>query len=273
MSGGVGADFPLRAAAGIVLGILALGVAWSGGFLFLGFWLLAFSVVIFEWQSLPGGEGLALRVATGVLALIVAAPLALHNERVFAIAVIGGGAVLAGAVGRGRSGGVFWSTAGVLYAGLPFLAVIFLRGSPAFGLRAILWLFAVVWGCDVFAYFGGRLLQGPKLWPAVSPGKTWSGFFAGVIGGAAAGVLALGFAEPLRIFTLGLVAAAIAQGADLFESAIKRRFGVKDSGRIIPGHGGIMDRLDGFIGAAVFAAAYAATRAGGDWIASGLTSN
>jgi phosphatidate cytidylyltransferase len=134
-----------------------------------------------------------------------------------------------------------------------------LRESPDVGALAIAFLFAVVWGTDIFAYFGGRLIGGPKLWPRVSAGKTWSGTITGVVSGALFGVAAVYFGggpqlASWRVFLVGLAAAAFSQVGDLFESSVKRRFGVKDSSRLIPGHGGMMDRLDGFIFASVFAA-------------------
>jgi phosphatidate cytidylyltransferase len=130
---------------------------------------------------------------------------------------------------------------------------------------AIAFFFAVVWGSDIFAYFGGRLIGGPKLWPRVSAGKTWSGTLTGLVAGAALGVCAvwLGGGPALatwQVFLVGLAAAAISQIGDLFESAIKRRFGVKDSSNLIPGHGGVMDRLDGFIFACAFGAAIGLVR-------------
>ena len=140
-----------------------------------------------------------------------------------------------------------------------------------FGARAILWLFALVWGVDVMAYFGGRLIGGPKLWPRISPGKTWSGFLVGIACGAAAGSLfAPQGGAKAALFALGLIGGAIAQGGDLFESAVKRRFGAKDSSHLIPGHGGLMDRLDGFIAATLFATAIGAARAGLAHAAQGL---
>ena len=147
----------------------------------------------------------------------------------------------------------------------------FLRASPNYGLAAILWLFAVVWGADVAAYFAGRLIGGPKLWVRVSPGKTWSGAIVGALAGAACGLMLGGGTNRIdRLFWLGLAAAIVSQLGDLFESALKRRFGVKDSSRLIPGHGGLMDRLDAFVAASLFAAIYAAANSDGSYIASGL---
>ena len=168
-----------------------------------------------------------------------------------------------------------WAGAGVLYAGALVVGVNLLRASPAYGLPAILWLFAVVWGTDVLAYFGGRLIGGSKLWPSVSPGKTWSGAIVGAVAGALLGSLVAAVATPggarfLPMTMLGLVVSVVSQLGDLFESAMKRRAGVKDSSRLIPGHGGLMDRLDGFIAATAVAAILAGMRSSGTWIAEGL---
>ena len=165
--------------------------------------------------------------------------------------VVGAAAVgwLAGPAAR------IWAGAGALYAGALVVSLGLLRASPTYGLAAILWLFAVVWGADIAAYFAGRLIGGPKLWPSVSPGKTWSGAIVGALAGAALGLLLRGWTSRIdRLFWLGLATAVVSELGDLFESALKRRFGVKDSSRLIPGHGGLMDRLDAFIAASAFAA-------------------
>jgi phosphatidate cytidylyltransferase len=148
------------------------------------------------------------------------------------------------------------------------------RQASSTGALSIAFLFAVVWGTDIFAYFGGRLIGGPKLWPRVSAGKTWSGTITGVVSGASLGLGAVYFgAGPQlanwRVIVVGLAAAAFSQVGDLFESSVKRRFGVKDSSGLIPGHGGVMDRLDGFIFASVFAAAVGLLR-GAPSVAAGL---
>jgi phosphatidate cytidylyltransferase len=165
--------------------------------------------------------------------------------------------------------------AGVLYAGVLAGGLTALRASPQYGLAAIFWLFGVVWGADAMAYFAGRLIGGPKLWPSVSPGKTWSGAVFGValgalIGSAVAWIFVPGPLDLARLTELGLIVSAASQIGDLFESALKRRAGVKDSSRLIPGHGGLMDRLDGFIAATAVTVAFAYLRREGDWIASGL---
>jgi phosphatidate cytidylyltransferase len=163
------------------------------------------------------------------------------------------------------AGGPTWRLAGVVYAGALAAAPVILRGDPRWGLAALLWLYAAVWASDVMAYACGRTFGGPKLWPRLSPNKTWSGLVGGTLGGtgvavavaAAAGVPALGPVVPLSF-----VVALASQGGDLLESAIKRRFGAKDSSHAIPGHGGIMDRIDGFVTAASLAAIVGAARLG-----------
>lgn len=268
-----GADLPLRAASGVTLMALALGTAWAGGFSFLALWLIASALVLWEWQRLVGGDRLWARVAVGALALVAASPFALHAQAIWAcLALVAGAGVTGWIVERPRG---VRAGAGVLYAGALVVGVNLLRASPAYGLAAILWLFAVVWGTDVLAYFGGRRIGGPKLWPSVSPGKTWSGAVVGAVAGALLGSLVAEVAAPggarfLPMTMLGLVVSVASQLGDLFESAMKRRAGVKDSSRLIPGHGGLMDRLDGFIVATAVAAAVAGIRSSGTWIAEGL---
>jgi phosphatidate cytidylyltransferase len=157
-----------------------------------------------------------------------------------------------------------WVLAGVLYAGAAFAAPVVLRGDAQLGFVAIIFLFAVVWSTDILGYLVGRFVGGPKLWPAVSPKKTWSGALGGTAGALiAAGIIAQ--LNALTIWPVALLAAVLSVGAqagDLFESAIKRRFNAKDASHLIPGHGGVMDRLDGFIVAALIAALVGLARGG-----------
>jgi phosphatidate cytidylyltransferase len=264
-----GSDLKPRVAAAVAMGALALAAAWIGGIIFAVFWWLASIVVLWEWQWLVGGARLAERVATGGLALALAALFALHNSILGAIAVLVLGTVAVGWLAGRRDG--IWAAAGALYAGALVASVVLLRISPSFGLAAILWLFAVVWGTDVAAYFAGRLMRGPRLWPRVSPGKTWSGAIVGAFGGAVLGLMLAGRTNHFAaLFWLGLAAAIISEVGDLFESALKRRFDVKDSSGLIPGHGGLMDRLDGFVAASLFAAMFAGLNSRGSFIAGGL---
>ena len=270
----IGADLSVRAAAAVVLAVLALVAAWIGGFWFMAFWFVGAALALWEWQRLVGGERLWARIAVGALTLFAVAPLALHGAKYWTLAAMAVGAVAAGAAGGG-GGRAVWSGTGVFYAAAILAAPTLLAASPAYGFAAILWLFAVVWGADTFAFLGGRLIGGPRLWRRVSPGKTWSGAIVGTFAGAAAGaivgVLAMrGDAPFAPLFWLGVAAAIVGQIGDLAESAIKRRFTVKDSSRLIPGHGGVLDRLDAFVAAAVFAALVGWARSDGVWIAAGL---
>lgn len=266
-----GPDLWPRVAAAVAMGSVALAAAWIGGFVFAAFWWLASIVVLWEWQRLVGGERLiAQRVGVGAVALALAALSALHNWAPGVGAALIFGAVGVGWIaGWGRQG--IWAAAGVLYAGALAASVGLLRVSPSFGMAAILWLFAVVWGADVAAYFAGRLIGGPRLWPRVSPGKTWAGAIVGAFAGAVLGLMLAAWTNRLAaLFWLGLATAIVSQLGDLFESALKRRFGAKDSSGLIPGHGGLMDRLDAFTSASLFAAVVAFLHPKGDFIASGL---
>jgi phosphatidate cytidylyltransferase len=267
--GRFGSDLKLRVAAAAVMGGLALATAWVGGVIFAAFWWLASVVVLWEWQRLVGGPRLTERVALGGLFIAMAALFALHNS---ILGVVAGLVLGAGAVGwlAGRGAGT-WAGVGALYAGALAASVTLLRISPSYGLAAILWIFAVVWGADVVAYFAGRTIGGPKLWPSVSPGKTWSGAIVGALAGAVLGLMLTAWTNRIMpLFWLGLATAIVSALGDLFESALKRRFGVKDSSGLIPGHGGLMDRLDAFVAASVFAAVVAGFNSRGSFIAGGL---
>lgn len=248
------ADLLPRALSAIVLMAAAITSVWKGGQIFVLIWLIPACAIGYEWQHLVGGRRQALRVCVTCAALGLAALLDGGLGQAFVLVGLGGSlaAALAGEERRG------WAFAGVAYAGALITSVTALYRSEAFGALAIIWLFATVWGTDVFAYFGGRLIGGPKLWPKISPSKTWSGTLVGVFTGAVLGAIigVLGQGElrsALPIFCLGLVTATVSQAGDIFESCVKRHFGVKDSSVLIPGHGGFMDRLDGFLAAATFA--------------------
>ncbi|MGC9956077.1 phosphatidate cytidylyltransferase [Roseiarcus sp.] len=265
-----GPDLWPRVAAAVAMGSVAVAATWIGGFLFAAFWWLASIVVLWEWQRLVGGERLIVaRVVAGAVALALAALSALHDSIAGVVAALILGAAAVGWIAGGRQG--IWAAAGVLYAGALVASVGLLRVSPSFGMASILWLFAVVWGADIAAYFAGRLIGGPRLWPRVSPGKTWAGAIVGAFAGAVLGLMLGAWTNRLAaLFWLGLATAIVSELGDLFESALKRRFGVKDSSGLIPGHGGLMDRLDAFTSASFFAAVVAILHPKGDYIASGL---
>ncbi len=249
-------DLGARAVSAVVLVALALVTTHRGGTPFLLFWLAAAFAIDWEWQRMVGGARPVVRFALGWLTLAaVAATLGRPSASLTLLILVAGALGSAALAGTERRA---WAAGGLLYAGLMLLAVVWLRQSFPYGARSILWLFATVWATDCFAYFGGRLIGGPKLWPRVSPSKTWSGTLTGVgLGGTVGAFAALyglaGSAAVVPVLILSFAAAALSQGGDAFESGIKRHFGVKDSSWLIPGHGGVMDRLDGFVAAAIFA--------------------
>ncbi|HXY57254.1 MAG TPA: phosphatidate cytidylyltransferase [Methylocystis sp.] len=255
-------DLGVRLISAAILVALAVGALYAGGALFAAFWLITACAVNWEWQGLLGESGRVLRAAAGGVGLALAASLAQISSAEAGFAAV---LVFALFVALAASKSMrLWALGGVLYSGMLVVVPILLRDSEM-GAVAIAWLFAIVWGSDVFAYFGGRFFSGPKLWPRVSAGKTWSGTITGLLAGALLGLATAeigtkGQASGMAVFFISVVTSAASQLGDLAESAIKRRFGVKDSSRLIPGHGGVMDRIDGFIFAAAFAAALGAVR-------------
>ncbi|HEY0439612.1 MAG TPA: phosphatidate cytidylyltransferase [Xanthobacteraceae bacterium] len=260
----VGADLPLRVASALALAPLALVAAYLGGWIFLLFWLAAALGVCWEWMTLVFGAESRRLTTVGWAALLVAAACAALGRPewgALAVAAVAGIAAAIAPSGRGA-----WAAAGAIYAGVLLLAPVILRADAdaAAGFAALLLLFAVVWSTDIGAYFAGRLIGGPKLWPRVSPKKTWSGAVAGTAAAMLAGMLVAkltGFGA-LGVALLSLVLSAVSQAGDLFESWVKRRFGAKDASQLIPGHGGLMDRLDGFVIAAAAAALIGLARGG-----------
>jgi phosphatidate cytidylyltransferase len=252
----------LRVASAVVLAPLAVAAAYIGGFTFAAFWGIAAIGVLWEWTTLvAAGERLPMRAAA--MAVVLALVLATLGHSVAAVLVLALGAITAAALGsRERR---IWVAAGVPYAGAIGVAPVVLRSDDADGFLAIIFLFAIVWTADVAAYFVGRALGGPKLLPRVSPKKTWSGAFGGIVAAMIVAVAFAGATAPSGSLALALLAGGlsiVAQAGDLFESFLKRRFGAKDSSQLIPGHGGLMDRLDGFVAAGVVSALIGLGRGG-----------
>ena len=251
---GLGRDFATRAVSGIVLAAVALGLLFAGPKPFMLLVGLAAVLSSWEWSRIVRGPGLdaALIIHAGASGL--AAALAGMGLAGLGLAATAVGAILAGLLSFGR--GTFLSALGVVYTGLPAVALLWLREDSPYGLEAVLLLLLTVAATDIFAFLAGRLIGGPKLAPAISPNKTWSGLLGGVSAAAAAGALYAHWigAAPLSLAIAGAGLGLVAQMGDLFESALKRRFGVKDSSQLIPGHGGVMDRIDGLVFAAAAAA-------------------
>jgi phosphatidate cytidylyltransferase len=269
-STGTADELRKRIASGLVLAVLAVITAISGGSPFALLWAAAAIGVFWEWSAIVADGAMPLRLA-GCTALAVAAAAVLAGAVAVALPSLAAGAVFAAVLApQGRR---LWGTGGALYAGILLLAPVVLRGDPQLGRTAILFLFAVVWATDICGFFVGRWLGGPKLAPRISPGKTWSGAAGGMLGAIAAALVVMRLADTgtaVATACLAAVLSIVAQGGDLLESAVKRRFRVKDAGHIIPGHGGLMDRLDGFLAAAGVAALIGFARGGIDASARGL---
>ena len=243
----------LRMIASMVMIAVALAALILGG---IAFWLLAVVaalVMMKEWGNLAGATARETRRAQFALsvplALMAPASLLIETRPFFALGVLVGAMFFLLIVSNKRQ-----LAAGVVYCGLPVLALVTLRAQPG-GLLLALWAMALVWATDIGAFFAGRTIGGPKLAPAISPAKTWSGLAGGIL---LATLLAAGLYAsdglPLHLLLATPLLAVLAQAGDLFESALKRRAGVKDSGGILPGHGGVLDRLDGVVPVAPVAA-------------------
>ncbi len=165
-----------------------------------------------------------------------------------------------------------WAAAGFFYAAAAEIASVLVRLDSAKGFVALMFVLLIVWVTDIGGYFAGRGIGGPKLWPRVSPKKTWAGAIGGFVASlaVAGGFAAFDLGKTGPLLLLGAVLSVVSQFGDLFESAVKRRFGVKDSSHIIPGHGGLLDRLDGFVAAVVVAAIFGFLRGGADGVGRGL---
>jgi phosphatidate cytidylyltransferase len=235
---------------------LAIGAAALGGWAFAALVFLGSLAAVREWVRLTDKDGyrgewplVALPLAVALALPVVSPPYALWSI-VWLLACFTGLRLLAGVKHWTAPG----STAvGLLVIGLPLVGLLWLRGQPQAGFFLILYLFLVTWANDIAAYFAGKLIGGPKLAPAISPKKTWSGSLGGLAAGVATGYafgLAIGSPQPLKLAVVAGALAIVGQIGDLVKSRLKRRSGVKDSGQSIPGHGGVLDRIDGLLAAA-----------------------
>lgn len=265
---GARSNLMMRVLAALVLVPLAVGAAYIGDKLWLILSALTAIGLFAEWLVMTGGAKPA-PLGVGIFALVmIAAALALGDLGAALMCVLA--ALMAVAV-FSIADLRLWSALGFLYAALALLASVLVRNASG-GFAALLFVFAVVWTTDILGYFAGRGIGGPKLWVRVSPNKTWAGAIGGFLGSlaVAAGFIAAGFGPPLCLLVLAGLLSVVSQFGDLFESAVKRRFGVKDSSHIIPGHGGLLDRLDGFVAAIVMAALIDFIRGGASLAGPGL---
>lgn len=253
----------LRVLSSLVLAPLAIGAAYAGSFVFVAFWAVAALVVLWEWDTLVCTHDRNSVLTIGAVALVGASLLLAFGWSGTAAALIALGALgvatLASSVRRA------WSAAGLVYAAALLVAPVMLRNDPGLGFAAIMFLFVIVWLTDIAAYFVGRAIGGPKLVPQISPNKTWSGAIGGTVAGVLGGVLVakyFGIGNLAGCAGVALVLSIVSQAGDLVESAVKRRFNTKDASSLIPGHGGLMDRLDGFIAAVAAAALFGLLRGG-----------
>jgi phosphatidate cytidylyltransferase len=247
----------------LVLVPLAIGTAYLGGWLFALFWGAAAMGVLWEWTALVARNDPRSVLLTGGASLALAVVLVAAGHLLAAVVVLAMGAI--GAASLALAERRTWVAGGIPYAGALALAPIVLRADDADGFLAVIFLFAIVWTTDISAYFAGRALGGPKLMPQVSPNKTWAGAVGGLIASVVVTLALAKMAGLTALFALAMLAVVLsvfAQGGDLFESFLKRRFHAKDSGHLIPGHGGLMDRLDGFVSASVAAALIGLARGG-----------
>lgn len=250
-------DFTKRIIFGVLLAGLALALLWAGPVPF-AFAILAVSLIMaWEWGRVVRGTDQDVTMLVHAVAVTAAIGLASIGYAGLGAAAILIGAIIVALLQFGAH--PVLSTLGVLYTGLPAVALLWLRSQDPNGLYVVVFLFLIVWSTDTFAYLSGRLIGGPKLAPSISPKKTWAGLIFGV---AAAMVVTWLFARwlgapPLALCGFAGVLAIISQVGDLGESALKRRFGIKDSSALIPGHGGFLDRVDSLVPVAVAAPLYA----------------
>ena len=259
----------MRLGAALVLAPTAIAIAYAGGWLWSVLVTLAAIGLYVEWLMIVGAARETRAVASGVIALTLAGfcfALVRIDWAIAALALGFAAVALTSPVRRS------WTLAGYTYAAAAETASVVVRLDQAYGFVALILILLVVWATDIGGYFAGRGIGGPKLWPRVSPKKTWAGAIGGFAASlaVAAAFAALGLGKTAPILLVGAALSVVSQLGDLFESAVKRRFGVKDSSHLIPGHGGLMDRLDGLVAAMVVAAIFGLLRGGIDGVGRGI---
>jgi len=247
----------VRAASAVVLIPAAVAAVYFGGWVLLLLAAVSVSLLALEWGGMSAPVA-PIRVAAAVTAAILVALFsAYYGHYRLAWILAGVGAIVAAVVGRSLSERPADTAYGVIYIAPAAISLFWLRAMPH-GISWTIMLLSVTWAADIFAFLVGSALKGPKLWPRFSPNKTWSGFFGGLIGAMIAAMLVSRFTDAKLTFfwaaMVGLAGGLSTMAGDLWESMLKRRFGVKDSGDLIPGHGGLLDRVDGLMFAIVVVA-------------------
>lgn len=257
------ANLGVRVASATVLVPAVLGAVWFSDlpglrWMFLVLVAIAVALLAIEWGAMTAPTA-PVRVSTALtVAILAAAFLAYQGHMQLAWGAAALGAAAAALVARGVAERPTNAAFGVIYLAIPVVCLVWLRGMPE-GRQWTILLFAVAWAADIAAFAVGSALKGPKLWPRFSPNKTWSGFVGGLVAAAATGAAMAAFSAIVLSVPagalIGLVGGLATMAGDLWESMLKRRFGVKDSGDLIPGHGGLLDRVDGLMFAVVVLAA------------------
>jgi len=247
-------DLATRSLIGALLAIVAIGLLWLGGVALWAVLTVVACIALIEWAGLVRAH--RARLGIGLLVLLVgmsyALPMLWGTDRA-TLALL-----LIAAMAMAMFPKAALTAVGVGYIGTAAISILYLREQPL-GFALTLWTLASVWATDIGAYFAGRAIGGPKLAPTISPNKTWAGLIGGMATAALVGALIARFGHlPTRAIWIAPLLAIVAQAGDLVESGMKRHVGVKDSGKILPGHGGLLDRIDGMLPVAILVAALVA---------------
>lgn len=253
-----------RVVAATILIPVALAAVYFGGWAFSLLAAIAVTLMICEWEPATGGERTGRHTLVGIITALAALSVVSFGSFQWALILIGVGTFVDLIVPRRHGTYSHWPAVGLIAIGIPAVCLVWLRGASE-GMTVIVWLLVVLWATDSGAYFVGKWIGGARLAPTISPGKTWAGF----VGGTGAGVL-VGVAtvtvlpdiSTIRAVLASILVSLAGQGGDLAVSAVKRRFGVKDMGTIIPGHGGVLDRLDSLLFGAMAVVALAVASGG-----------
>ncbi len=242
-------NFFVRLITTFVLVPIVLVVTYEGGFWFISLVSLVIGIASFEWSKLCGETSLIFNVCYSLTGPIISVIYFYWGYQIALLFIIVFALIYMFTNNRLNHNNM-WFSFGVCYLSLPMVCIIMLRMDDSIGLNYVLFLFIVVWMTDIGAYFVGKLIGGSKLMPAISPKKTWSGAFGGLVFSLVGAIILASIVEnrvPPSYMVLAIFLSIISQFGDLFESWVKRRFNKKDSGLIIPGHGGILDRIDGLL--------------------------